>query len=73
MPETEEAVDELTALVRDGNLQGQRINDGNIAATMLAAGISTLVTSNGGDFRTFEQIWTITPESALRELEEIEQ
>ncbi len=56
--ETELVAHNLTELVRTHQLKGKRIHDANVVATMLAHGITRLVTENIGDFAPFTDITT---------------
>jgi len=58
--ETEAVSNRLCQLVRDTQLQGKRIHDANIAATMLTHGMSKLVTEDSGDFANFAGIETVS-------------
>jgi len=58
--ESEAATEKLIELCRNYDLQGKRIHDANIVATMLAHGIGFLVTLNTRDFASFEEIILLT-------------
>ena len=62
--ESEEVSDYVTGMVRKYNLQGKRIHDANIAATMKSHSVRSLVTDNPGDFTGFDEI-TVTGLAAL--------
>lgn len=57
--EDEAVVNRLGKLVREAGLQGKRIHDANVAATMLVHGISALVTDNPDDFAPFADVRTV--------------
>jgi predicted nucleic acid-binding protein len=50
----------LQRLVEQYSLKGKRIHDANIAATMLAYGLTTLATLNPRDFQLFEGLSIIS-------------
>ncbi|MFW5729909.1 MAG: type II toxin-antitoxin system VapC family toxin, partial [Spirochaetota bacterium] len=52
--ELEAVMDELFRLLPSAGISDKRIHDANIAATMRAHHITTLVTANVGDFRMFQ-------------------
>lgn len=54
--ETVEVSRRLRQLALAHDLQGKRLHDANIVATMEAHGISALVTQNAGDFTPFEDV-----------------
>ncbi len=54
--ETQNVTAQLICLLKKYALKGKRIHDANIAATMLAYGLSELWTANGADFQKFEEI-----------------
>ena len=54
--ETQEVTAQLVCLLKKYQLKGKRIHDANIAATMLAYGISELWTADVEDFQKFEEI-----------------
>lgn len=54
--EVEAVTDELLGLLISTDISGKRIHDANIAATMGAHDITTLVTANPGDFQVFPKI-----------------
>lgn len=56
----------LRLLVASGGRAGKRIHDANVAATLLAHGVSTLVTENAADFRGYPEIRVIGPEALAR-------
>ena len=61
----EEAVavaDRLAELVQIHDLAGVRIHDANIAATMLAHGLTRLMTDNTDDFAAYTDIEAVTPQ-----------
>lgn len=43
----------LMRFVEEGRCAGRAIHDANIAATMLANGVTRILTDNGADFRRF--------------------
>jgi predicted nucleic acid-binding protein len=53
LSEDAEVAARLYDLVRHGSCSGKQIHDANIAATMLAHGVPTLVTGNPGNFERF--------------------
>lgn len=57
----------LRRLAAAHGLRGRRLHDGNIAATMICHGMRDLVTENGGDFATFEEIRALSLTEAVRE------
>lgn len=58
--ESEAASEKLIELCRNYDVQGKRIHDANIVATMLTHGIGILVTLNTRDFASFEEISLLT-------------
>ena len=56
LDETEETVSYLRNLVRHYQVRGKNTHDTNIVATMLAHGVTRLVTYNSDDFRRFQEI-----------------
>ena len=54
----------LRRLAASGNLKGMRIHDANVVATLLAHGVSRLITENADDFQGFPEI-EILPLHAL--------
>lgn len=56
----------LCRLVRDAGVQGKRIHDANVAATMLTHGLATLITDNPEDFAGFGGIETLGTGDAFR-------
>ena len=58
--ETEAVASRLRDLGLRHGLRGKRFHDANIVATMAAHGIRTLVTENEDDFKTFDEIDTIS-------------
>lgn len=56
-----EVMRRLLELVEQASVGGKRIHDANIVATMLAYGISTLVTHNTSDFLPFSGLITVKP------------
>jgi len=57
--ETEAASNHLRRLMKDYGLVGKRIHDANVVATMLAHGISILVTENPADFSGMLDVQTV--------------
>lgn len=55
----------LTGLVERFDLKGKRIHDANIVATMLAVGVTKLVTDDTSDYRVFKEIDTFHPSELL--------
>jgi predicted nucleic acid-binding protein len=47
------AFERLIRFVEEGKCGGRAIHDANIAATMMANGVSRILTDNGADFRRF--------------------
>jgi len=64
LEETEETVRLLRDLVRRYRIRGKQIHDANIVATMMAHGVTRLVTYNPDDFRRFKEI-TLEPMKAV--------
>ena len=62
--ETEAVGRKLAELVGAHGIQGKRIHDANVVATMLAHGLSKLVTANTSDFELFSEIHVIAPATA---------
>ena len=56
LDENERTVHFLCDLVKRYNVKGRNIHDANIAATMLAHGVTRLATYNDRDFRRFQEI-----------------
>ena len=69
LDETEEVSRRLRNLVRQHKLQGKRIHDANIAATLLAHGLDRLVTDNPADYKVFTQITIHSPNTFHGETE----
>ncbi len=67
--ETESVFDEWARLSQTCRATGARLHDVNIAATMLAHGVSCLVTENTPDFSGLPVISTLDLESAFRQIE----
>ncbi|MCM0021496.1 MAG: PIN domain-containing protein [Tagaea sp.] len=53
LQENAEAADILVSLVRRHRIVGRLVHDANIAATMLANGVTRILTDNVADFRRF--------------------
>jgi predicted nucleic acid-binding protein len=51
--ETSASFEHLTRMVNQYNLRGKIIHDANIAAVMLAHGVTQIFTNNGADFERF--------------------
>ena len=49
----------LRALCAGGRLKGKRLHDASVAATLLAHGLSTLITENPRDFQEFAEVKTV--------------
>ena len=65
--ETEAVARRLRELCVRHDLNGKRIHDANVAATMTVHGIRVLVTQNPGDFTAFQEIEVVDPaEVAVR-------
>jgi len=58
--ETEAVSNKLRLLTINYRLSGARIHDANVAATMLAHGLSKIVTENSGDFSDLSEVQTFT-------------
>ena len=56
LDETQDVTAQLIVLLKTYAVKGKRIHDANLAATMLAHGITELWTANGADFQRFEAI-----------------
>jgi len=56
----------LCRLVRDAGVQGKRVHDANVAATMLTHGLATLITDNPEDFAGFAGIDILSTGDAFR-------
>ena len=54
--ETETAANQLKQLIKKRQVKGTSIHDANVVATMLAHGISKLITENQEDFSSFSEI-----------------
>ena len=67
--ETESVSAVLQDMVADYSIEGKRIHDANVAATMLANNISKLITENGSDFTPFDEIETVNIAEVARLLE----
>jgi predicted nucleic acid-binding protein len=67
--ETEAVARRLRALVRSAGLSGTRIHDGNVAATMLAHGLTLILTQNAADFEAFAGLAIVTPAEAAQAVE----
>lgn len=66
LEESEVTSRRLTELVECFCLQGKRIHDANIVATMATHAISQLITENTGDFKVFNEITIATVADAAR-------
>jgi len=51
----------LLALLERVTVGGRQVHDANTVATMLAHGISRLLTNNPGDFKRFAAFITVVP------------
>jgi len=58
--ETEQVTDRLIELIKNFYINGKRIHDANIVATMLTNSISRLFTVNVTDFKKFKEIDIVT-------------
>jgi len=56
LPEDAETTDHLLLLVRKHDLQGKRIHDANLVASMVRHGLRKLKTFNAGDFALFSDL-----------------
>jgi predicted nucleic acid-binding protein len=63
LPVTETTAVLACDLAEKHNITGQKIHDTTIAATILESNISRLLTFNTKDFKIFEEITTISPET----------
>ena len=59
--DTASVTSKLLELLQAHTVQGKQIHDANIAATMLAYGVTCLLTANVKDFRRFESRISIQP------------
>jgi predicted nucleic acid-binding protein len=59
--ENDVVITELIDLLRRFPAAGRRVHDTNIVATMVAHGVSHLLTNNTGDFARFAGIITVEP------------
>ncbi len=64
--DTAQVTAHLLALLREHSTGGKQIHDANIVATMLAYGISTLLTQNVDDMQRFTGKITIVPLHTVR-------
>jgi len=55
LAEDAKVTDHLQRLLTDVACGGKQVHDANVVATMLAHGVSTVVTMNAADFERFEQ------------------
>ena len=55
----------LRRLVERFELKGKRIHDANVVATMLAAGVTKLVTDDSSDYRVFDGVETFHPSEVI--------
>lgn len=62
LDETRNVADELARLIRTHALHGKRIHDANIAATLIAHGLTEILTSNPKDYACFPEITCTPPE-----------
>ena len=67
--ETEAVLEHLCRLIEARGLEGKRIHDANIAATMLAHGLAILVTENPADFSGIPGVQTVGIAELLRSME----
>lgn len=65
LEETRSVADEPVRLIRTHELHGKRIHDANIAATVIAHGLSELLTSNPKDYAPFPEITCTRPEEFM--------
>ena len=65
LEEGTEVSSRLTGLVGQYGLKGKRIHDANIVATMMAAGVTKLVTDDISDYRVFEGIEFFLPSEVV--------
>lgn len=68
--ETAQTAERLQSLVRRHTLQGKRIHDANVVATMACRGIKILITGNRRDFEGVDSIRIFDIEQAVAELPE---
>lgn len=61
LDDTDKAREKLLDLVETVDVAGKQVHDANIVATMLAAGVETLVTMNVRDFARFDDLITVQP------------
>ncbi len=62
LDETREVTDELLRLISDSEIQGKRIHDANIVATMQSHGVGHLITLNIKDFLDLGSIEVHSPD-----------
>ena len=67
LPDDELVSSQLIQLLRDVDCGGKQVHDANIIATMLSAGVKTLLTENLKDFRRFESfVSVVAPTNAAK-------
>ena len=59
--ETPRVAEKLLMLIQQVDVGGKQIHDANIVATMLAQGITHLLSHNVSDFRRFDAFITVVP------------
>jgi predicted nucleic acid-binding protein len=59
--ETNDVTAKLLTLIAEHRVQGKQIHDANIVATMLARGVTHLLTDNVADFKRFSGTITVLP------------
>jgi predicted nucleic acid-binding protein len=59
--DSQDVTERLLKLLASINVGGKQIHDANIVATMLASGITHLLTENVSDFTRYSQLITIIP------------
>lgn len=61
LPESDRVCDRLRWLLENVSCTGNQIHDANIVATMLVAGVETLVTANPSHFARYERYIAVIP------------
>lgn len=67
LPDTPDIFSEWTRLVERHSVVGRQAHDARLVAAMLVHGISHLLTFNGADFKRYNEITVVNPQTVVRE------
>jgi predicted nucleic acid-binding protein len=67
LPDTQAIFDQWEPLVFTYEVIGKRVYDARLVAAMLVHGVSHLLTFNDRDFKRFNEITVVNPQSIIRE------